>query len=360
MALDKEIRVKELNASGSSAVKSIDPYGRHNFFAEQMKEVNGSMDGEMFSKLKKPKYDEEQLILALDTDVDELIPQAPDDLPDVVLRSEYDALQALLDEANETIASLNQTLSQLRAKISDLESQIAGLKSELDASLIRVAVAENSAEAASDKFAQTALDLQQAIQKSIAEAIERVSLEAQVEGLVAQKEALVAQVGTLEEQLKGKTAELASGGDQSASGKWTYRVEPIEDASKPAFYYKTAEKNRSYTPGLVNGKEIIILNATEDSITYNITYPSLDGKSGILQGPTSKTIGAGESASISVTFNESKMFGKGSLNPYIKSKTFGINNWSSKAKTHNGDIIIKGGGDEVSIGVQIYKEKNGK
>ena len=26
MALDKEIRVKELNASGSSAVKSIDPY----------------------------------------------------------------------------------------------------------------------------------------------------------------------------------------------------------------------------------------------------------------------------------------------------------------------------------------------
>ena len=176
MALDKEIRVKELNVSGSSAVKSIDPYGRHNFFAEQMKEVNGSMDGEMFSKLKKPKYDEEQLILALDTDVDELIPQAPDDLPDVVLRSEYDALQALLDEANETIASLNQTLSQL--KISDLESQIAGLKSELDASLIRVAVAENSAEAASDKFAQTALDLQQAIQKSIAEAIERVSLEA--------------------------------------------------------------------------------------------------------------------------------------------------------------------------------------
>ena len=62
--------------------------------------------------------------------------------------------------------------------------------------------------------------------------------------MVAQKEALVAQVGTLEEQLKGKTAELASGGDQSASGKWTYRVEPVEDASKPAFYYKTAEKKK--------------------------------------------------------------------------------------------------------------------
>lgn len=354
MALDKEIRVKELNASGSSAVKSIDPYGRHNFFAEQMKEVNGSMDGEMFSKLKKPKYDEEQLILALDTDVDELIPQAPDDLPDVVLRSEYDALQALLDEANETIASLNQTLSQLRAKISDLESQIAGLKSELDASLIRVAVAENSAEAASDKFAQTALDLQQAIQKSIAEAIERVSLEAQVEGLVAQKEALVAQVGTLEEQLKGKTAELASGGDQSASGKWTYRVEPQGDPTKPPFFYHTAEKERGKTPGLVNGEQIIILNTTENDITYQITYPTLGGKIP-LTGAKTKTITAGNSASIPVSFDLSKAYGKRNLQPWKRDI-----GWKGRASSYDGDIKISGGGDTVTIGARIYKERSGK
>ena len=97
------------------------------------------------------------------------------------------------------------------------------------------------------------------------------------------------------------------------------------------FTIKPQKKIEVTLPSLVNGKEIIILNATEDSITYNITYPSLDGISGILQGPTSKTIAAGESASISVTFNESKMFGKGNLNPYIKGKTFGINNWSSKS-----------------------------
>ena len=138
MALNKELRVKELNTSGSSAVKSIDPYGRHNFFAEQMKEVNGSMDGEMFSKLKKPKYDEKQLLLAVDADVDELIPKAPKDLPDVVLRSEYNALLAELDKANAKIEELNGIISELRSKVSDLESQIAGLKSELDASLLRV------------------------------------------------------------------------------------------------------------------------------------------------------------------------------------------------------------------------------
>ena len=84
MALEKEVRIDELTSSGSKAIKSIDPYGRHNYFAEQMKEVNGSMDGEVSGKLRRPKYDEEQLLLAVDTEVDELIPDKPKDLPAVV------------------------------------------------------------------------------------------------------------------------------------------------------------------------------------------------------------------------------------------------------------------------------------
>ena len=97
MALEKELRIQELSTSGSKGIKSIDPYGRHNYFAEQMKEVNGSMDGEISGKLRRPKYDEEQLLLAIDTEVDELIPDKPKDLPDVVLQSDYDALRAQLD-----------------------------------------------------------------------------------------------------------------------------------------------------------------------------------------------------------------------------------------------------------------------
>mgnify|MGYP003307169889 FL=1 len=208
MALDKEARIGELTNSGSKAIKSIDPYGRHNYFAEQMKEVNGSMDGEVSGKLRRPKYDEEQLLLAVDTEVDELIPDKPKDLPAVVRQEDYDALQRQVDRLNAVVADLRRQLADGQAKISELESTIEGLKSELDASLLRVAVAENSAEAAADKFAQTSIDLQQAIQKSVAEAIERVSLEAQVEGLSAQKEALVAQVSALESQVAGVQAQL--------------------------------------------------------------------------------------------------------------------------------------------------------
>ena len=97
MALDKEVRIQELNSSGSKAIKSIDPYGRHNYFAEQMKEVNGAMDGEISGKLRRDKYDESQLLLAVDTVVDELIGEKPKDLPEVVLRSEYEDILAQLN-----------------------------------------------------------------------------------------------------------------------------------------------------------------------------------------------------------------------------------------------------------------------
>ena len=55
-----------------------------------MKEVNDNMDGEISGKLRRDKYDESQLLLAVDTVVDELIGEKPKDLPEVVLRSEYE------------------------------------------------------------------------------------------------------------------------------------------------------------------------------------------------------------------------------------------------------------------------------
>ena len=113
----------------------------NNYFAEQMKEVNGSMDGEISGKLRRPKYDEEQLLLAIDTEVDELMPDKPKDLPDVVLQSDYDALRAQLDRCLAREADLRrQHLKQ--SKISELESEIEGLRAELDASKLEVTVAK--------------------------------------------------------------------------------------------------------------------------------------------------------------------------------------------------------------------------
>ena len=326
MALEKDVRIDELTLSGSKAIKSIDPYGRHNYYAEQMKESNGSMDGEISGKLRRPKYDEEQLLLAVDTEVDELIPNKPKDLPDVVLQEDYDALQRALDAANNTIADLRAQLSAAQSKISELQSQISGLRAELDASLLRVTVAENSAEAAADKFKQTSIDLQQAIQKSVAEAIERVSLEAQVEGLTAQKEALVQQVSSLESQVAGVQAQLQSGGE-SAGGKWTARISPVaEDDKDDIYFYSLKRNNDGRTVGWRNGPDLILLNSTTEPISFQFTNTA-----SWMRTPSPVTLQSGETKTIKLV-----------------SKRAATNN-GDKDKDYGGTLTIKGAGETIAF-----------
>lgn len=350
MALDKELRIQELNTSGSKGIKSIDPYGRHNYFAEQMKEVNGAMDGEVSGKLRRPKYDEDQLLLAVDTIVDELIGDKPKDLPDVVLRSEYDNILGQLNACLAREADLKRQLADAQSKISELEAEIDGLKVRLDSSELRIAVAENSAEAAADKFAQTSLDLQQAIQKSVAEAIERVSLEAQVEGLTAQKEALVQAYAKLEEQFQGKSAELAQGGESSAgdssAGAFTARVTPRTDETQPDFYLKTAHKNRKIN--LFNGPDIVVLNTSTEPLTV-----SLKSSVNWMKVSPSVTIQSGQSKTIQATFDKDKI---GGLRPYPRR----LAGWKGKAQNHDGTITVSGGGETVVFKARMYKERNGK
>ena len=106
-----------------------------------------AMDGEISGKLRRDKYDESQLLLAVDTVVDELIGEKPKDLPEVVLRSEY---EDILLQLNACLArpDLRRQLADAQSKISELQAEIDGLKARLDSSELRIAVAENSARGA--------------------------------------------------------------------------------------------------------------------------------------------------------------------------------------------------------------------
>ena len=347
MALEKELRIQELSTSGSKGIKSIDPYGRHNYFAEQMKEVNGSMDGEVSGKLRRPKYDEDQLLLAVDTTVDELIGEKPKDLPDVILRSEYDSILGQLNACLAREADLRRQLADAQSKISELQAEIDGLKVRLDSSELRIAVAENSAEAAADKFAQTSIDLQQAIQKSVAEAIERVSLEAQVEGLTAQKEALVQAYSKLEEQFQGKSNEIAQGADSSAggnsSGAFTARVATTTQTGgehKDLDYITTHNSARARKFKSFNGPGVVILNTSEEPITF--TFTSSDRW---LKAPGGTTIESGATKTVDFKPDMGVMAG-------LKPK-------SGKARHYHAQVTIKGGGETVTFAAHIRKNRTG-
>jgi hypothetical protein len=328
MALEKEERILELQQSGSDAIKSIDAFGRHTFLAPQM---GGDMDGEISGRLRRMKYDEEELIKAIDTSVSELIKSKPAPKVDVVTLEEYEILLARLEEANRLLEQVKQELANEKGISNSLRSQIEGFKSDLDASLVRVAIAENQSEATNDKFVGTVNDLQQSIQKGTLEAIERVSLEAQVEGLVAQKETLVQQVASLEEQLSGKSAAIAQGG-KSGGNKFTAIVKEKAEPNSPDLKYYEAKKGPN--TGWKNGPTIEVLNISDESITVSF---SKDGSTSWLGVPGSGTVASGEKRN------------------FVCTKRGGWNKGDKK-----GNLTVKSGAESVVFSAGYRGDKNSK
>ena len=132
MALDKEERILELTQSGSKALKSLDEFGRHTFLAPQM---GGEMDGETVGRLRRMKYDESELVKAIDTTVSELIKAKPTEQPDVVLLDEYNSVLDRLARANSIIEQVRAELATEKGLSKSLEARVDGL---LSLSLIHI------------------------------------------------------------------------------------------------------------------------------------------------------------------------------------------------------------------------------
>lgn len=206
MALDNKLRVSELVQSGSRAIISEDPLTKtHTFLdggttfvskseGEPYDHIEGERDGELTNYIEKPKYDEEQLKKAVDTEIDELIlPPLPPD-PEVVPKEVYDDL---LEKYNQAIADLgraNNRIRELEAQVASLQGQVQALQTQLDAARVAQAIAENQAQQTNIKYADLLSKFSTAIIKSTKEGIQRTSLNAQVEGLTAQKDTLREQI----------------------------------------------------------------------------------------------------------------------------------------------------------------------
>jgi len=140
--------------------------------------------------IERPSYIEEELKRALDVDVDELISLPPEQRAETVLKSKYDALQKLYQDSVSELSDLTNVYNDALSDIERLKLEIESLNQVVDAQKLLTAVANNESESANARYASLLMDFQSALQKGIQEAIERVSLEAQVRGLQAQKEVL--------------------------------------------------------------------------------------------------------------------------------------------------------------------------
>ena len=193
MALDNEFILSELIKKGSSALKQeVGEDGT--IFVDTTKDT----DGETFGYVERPVYNETQLVKAVDTVVDELIGKPQKDAPAVVLKTVYDDLRAELNQALLDIKDLQAEVDLLTTENETLKIQIEQLNVDLDLANLLKAGAENERDSTNETLKSVTLDLQAALSKGTKEAIERVSREASLQGLLAEKEAFI----KLQEQAK--------------------------------------------------------------------------------------------------------------------------------------------------------------
>jgi hypothetical protein len=187
MALSNEFILSELIKSGSAALRQ--PTAQDGTLV-----INTSVDtdGSSFGYVERPIYNNEQLIKAVDTVVDELISPPDVESPAVVLKSIYDDLRVQFNQALVDIRDLQQEVDELTAENSALRSTINQLNIQIDLEKLLKASAENERDATNQVLQSVSLDLQSALSKGVKEAIERVSREASLQGLLAEKEAFIA------------------------------------------------------------------------------------------------------------------------------------------------------------------------
>ncbi len=327
--LKNEQKVGEILVSGSLAIKTKNSFGVHIF--------SGSVvdDGIVTGKLTKPKYKESELLKSIDTTIIELIPVEPPVLPEMVLKSLYDAALQEIADRDVIITQLNTEILDLRAKVKELEIVTQSLLVQLDAKDLVVASAENQTQQANSKVGSTIVELQNSIQKATAESIQRVSL-------FARNQTLEKQVEQLREELFGKTAKIQEG--FKVSDDFGVKVVNISDKSYPDITFRARAKDDG--KGVwINGPEIRIVNFTKNEVTVNITQ---DGAiAGIFNPIGSITLTPGQNLGFKLSTKNDK------VDDFAPTSGFG----TVGDTPYNGNIVFKSKIGVLNIPVELQKQR---
>jgi hypothetical protein len=181
---------------------------------QKLDELNG---GIISGKLVKAKYDNTELKKSIDTTIFELIPQTAVELPDVILRSVYNDVTQSVNDLTVEVQILTTEVSTLNSEVQELEIVSESLKIEADNEKLKANIAIEQSNVANLQVGETTIDLSNAIQNSINEAIQRVSLTARTEALLQENE-------SLREQLFGLSAQTAEGAISGGDNGFTVKV----------------------------------------------------------------------------------------------------------------------------------------
>jgi hypothetical protein len=238
----------------------------------------------LFKELVKPKYDEIELVKAIDLTVKELKPNIPTSNLELVPKSLYDEVVIQNEDLRKQVDSLTLDVNNLNTTINELESQV---QTEINN---RLGI-EQSNDALSNQLTtltQTIDDfisqIQTALQKSVEEGILRASLQSQNTGFKAQIQALMKQIDSLNSIIEGLQSQLGAVQSQEAIVQGTQsqamqsgadvvndvaivKFEPRQDFNKPIIWARFSSKgNKMWS----NGESMTITNNDKNPITVKL------------------------------------------------------------------------------------------
>ena len=294
--LKNEAQVAKIFVSGSNALPAKNANGVRLF------EQSDLTDGIISGKLIRPKYNTRELKKSIDTEIFELLPNAPTPQPDTVPRPLYNSALEQIDDLTAEVQRLNIDVNDLSAKVSELEIVSESLKIEADNQTLTANIASEQRDIANTQIASTTIDLQNAVQNSINEAIERVSLTARVEAL---QESFRVQKELTEEREKQNAAQNALEGvngffQQTENSGWKISSSDIQDEGIKGLYIKTENDDDVY---FKNGeKGVAFFNFSTEEQTFTLSYAGnkFDGYEWF-NGPTSFKVPARNEQTAGVT-----------------------------------------------------------
>ena len=192
-----------LNISGSSAINK-------NEYGVTIVDTANPASSLLFKNLSKPKYDEAELIKAIDVDVIELMPNIPTRNLDLVPRPLYTEQVDLVEDLRKQVQRLTITITDLNSQITTLQAQVqTEINNRLNIEQTNDILA-NQIDTLTNTINDFTGQISTSLQKSVDESILRASLQSQNAGFKAQIEALIQQINSLNSIIEGLQAQLGA------------------------------------------------------------------------------------------------------------------------------------------------------
>jgi chaperonin cofactor prefoldin len=272
-----------LSVSGSAAIN-------RNEYGVNVVDNSNVASSLIFKGLTKSKYDNEELVKAVDVTVTELAPNIPSTNLDLVPRPIYNAELSASAQLRLDVERLNLQITDLNAQVSTLQTQV---QTEINNRLSIEQTNDllvNQIETLNTTIEDFANQIATSLQKSVDESILRASLQSQNEGFKAQIEALIKQIDSLNSIVDGLQSQLGAVQNQStivesiknsalaAGAELINKVglvsfNPKAEEGQPIIYL--AVNNKNGDTQFKNGSSMSITNNDKDPISVEINTTEL-------------------------------------------------------------------------------------